>query len=130
MLNRICLQGRLTKDPEVRNTQNQSAVASFTVACDRPFKNDNGSYDADFINCVAWRQTATFIGRYFHKGDMIVLSGRLQTRTYDDRNGNKVFVTEVIVEEANFGGAPSKKEENRDTSPTDHDEDAPIPFDI
>ena len=130
MLNRTCLQGRLTKDVEIRNTSNQTAVASFTIACDRAFKNGQGETETDFINCVAWRQTATFLSRYFRKGDMVLLSGKLQTRSYDDRNGNKVFVTEVVVDEVNFCGSQAKREENRDTAPTDYDEDDPVPFDI
>lgn len=126
MLNRICLQGRLTKDPELRNTSSQTAVASFTIACNRQFKNEQGNYDADFINCVAWRQTATFVGQNFHKGDMIILSGRLQTRTYDDKDGKKVYVTEVIAEEVNFGGGSSKKE----SAPAIKESSEEMPFEV
>lgn len=126
MLNKVCLQGRLTKDPEVRNTSNQTAVASFTIACNRQFKNEQGNYDADFINCVAWKGTATFVGQNFHKGDMIIISGRIQTRSYDDKNGNKVFVTEVIAEEVNFGGGSSKKESSSNQNESSND----MPFEV
>ena len=131
MLNRVCLQGRLTKDPEIRNTANQTACASFTIACDRPFKNEaTGKYDADFINCVAWRQTATFLGQYFHKGDQIVLAGRLQTRNYENNQGQRVYVTEVLVEEVNFCGGSSSKTTDapaKQVAPTEGEE---LPFEV
>lgn len=104
MLNNVCLQGRLTKEPEIKNTSNQVAYANFTIACERDFKDSNGNKTSDFINCVAWRNTATFIGSYFHKGDMIVVNGKVQTRSYDGNDGKKVYVTEILVESANFCG--------------------------
>lgn len=128
MINKVVLQGRLTKDVDLRNTSNNVAVASFRLASDRPFKNEaTGKYDADFISCVAWRQTASFIGQYFHKGDQIIVSGRLQTRSYDDQNGNKVNVTEVLVDEASFCGGASKKQES---NPVPVESDEEMPFDI
>lgn len=102
MINKVILQGRLTKDAEIKSTANQNAVATFTIASERSFKNSEGKYDADFINCVAWKNTATFIAQHFSKGDQIVIVGRLQTRSYDDSQGQKRFVTEVIVDEASF----------------------------
>ena len=101
MLNLTILEGRLTRDPELRKTQSGIAVATFTVACDRPRKKDAEQH-ADFINVVAWRQSAEFLSNYFHKGDAVQVQGRIQTRTYDDKNGNKVFVTEVVAYNINF----------------------------
>lgn len=101
-MNKWCGIGRLTKEPDVKNTASQVAVCTFTVAVDRKFKDSNGQRQADFINCVAWRQTATFISQYFHKGSRIGLTGSIQTRTYEDKNGDKKFITEVVVDEAEF----------------------------
>lgn len=101
-MNKCVIIGRLTKEPEVKNTSNQVTVCTFTVAVDRKFKDSNGQRQADFINCVAWRQTATFISQYFHKGSRIGLTGSIQTRTYEDKNGDKKFITEVVVDEAEF----------------------------
>ena len=100
-MNKVFLIGRLTRDPELRKTQSGIAVATFTVACDRPRKKD-AEQQADFINVVAWRQSAEFLSNYFHKGDAVQVQGRIQTRTYDDKNGNKVFVTEVVAYNINF----------------------------
>ena len=94
--------GRLTKEPELKLTTNQTAFCNFTVAVDRRFKDANGQRQTDFINCVAWKQTAVFIQKYFHKGSKIALIGNIQTRSYDDQNGQKHFVTEVIIDEVEF----------------------------
>ena len=112
-MNKVLLVGRIVKDIEVKNTASQVPVCSFTIAVDRKFKNQNGERESDFINCVAWRQTANFIGSYFHKGSRIGLVGSIQTRTYEDNNGNKRYVTEVVVDDAEFvesanQSAPSK----------------------
>ena len=109
-MNKVELVGRLTKDPEVKLTSNQTQFCNFTIAVDRRFKDQNGQRQADFINCVAWRQTAVFIQKYFHKGNRIGLVGSIQTRSYDDQqSGQKRFITEVVVDEAEFvessGGA-------------------------
>ena len=104
MLNRVILMGRITQDLEVRQTPNGQAVVTFNVAVDRNFKNQSGEYDADFITCVAWRNTAEFIGRYFGKGRMIALEGQLRSRTYEDKNGTKHYVTEVFVDSASYTG--------------------------
>jgi single-strand DNA-binding protein len=109
MLNRITIMGRLTKDPELRRTDGGVAVTSFTVAVDRDFKN-NGETETDFIDCVAWRQTGEFVSKYFSKGRMAVVSGRLQIRSWTDKDGNKRRVAEVIADNVYFGD--SKKEEN------------------
>ena len=108
MLNHIVIMGRLTRDVEVRYTQSQLPVASFTVAVDRDFgKGENGEKQTDFINCVAWRQTAEFVNKYFHKGSMIVVSGRLQIRSYQDRDGNNRNAAEVVADNVYFGESRS-----------------------
>lgn len=115
MANRIIITGRLVKEPDVKKTQNDVAVAQFTVASDRRFKDADGKKQTDFINCVAWRQTAQFIGRYFHKGTPILIEGTLQTRTYEDKDKKKVFVSEVIVENAEFFSTAAKSEAQEQT---------------
>ena len=102
-MNKVELVGRLTKDPEVKLTSNQTQFCNFTIAVDRRFKDQNGQRQADFINCVAWRQTAVFIQKYFRKGSRIGLVGSIQTRTYDDQqSGQKRYITEVVIDEAEF----------------------------
>lgn len=109
MLNRVILQGRLVADPELRHTQNNTAVASFRIAVDRNFgtrdANGNRQTQADFINVVAWQQTGEFISRYFTKGSLILIEGRLQVRSYTDRDGNRRSATEVVAENVNFCGS-------------------------
>ena len=112
MINKAILVGRLTRDPEVRQTQSGLSVVSFTVACDRPYSS-NGERQADFINCVAWRQTADFIGRYFRKGNAIGIDGSIQTRSYQDKDGNNRTATEVVVDRVSF--VESKSAANRNT---------------
>ena len=99
MINRVVLVGRLTKDVEVRKTPSNLSVASFTVACDRRgSRGQDGQQQADFINCVAWRQTADFLGQYARKGALVGVDGRIQTRSYDNRDGQKVYITEVLAD--------------------------------
>ncbi|MEE8808001.1 MAG: single-stranded DNA-binding protein [Lactimicrobium sp.] len=99
MINRVVLVGRLTKDVEVRKTTSGLSVAQFTVAVDRRMSRDNnGQQSADFISCVAWRQSADFLGSYARKGNLIGVEGRIQTRNYDDKDGKKVYVTEVVCD--------------------------------
>ena len=113
-MNKVILMGRLTRDPETRFTQgNNTAVCSFSLAVNRRFKQE-GQPDADFINVVAWAKTAEFVGKYFNKGQQVGVIGRIQTRNYDDKDGKKVFVTEVVAEEVYY--ADSKKEPNATTS--------------
>jgi single-strand DNA-binding protein len=105
MLNCITLMGRLTRDPELRYTQSNTAVASFSLACERDIANKaTGQRDVDFIDCVAWRQTGEFVSKYFQKGSMAVVSGRLQIRDWTDQNGNNRRSTEVLVDNVYFGG--------------------------
>ncbi len=115
MLNHIVIMGRLTRDPELRRTQSGVAVASFTVAVDRDFgKNENGEKETDFIDCVAWRQTGEFVSKYFTKGRMAVVSGRLQIRPWTDKEGNKRRTAEVVADSVYFGD--SKKEDDKPTA--------------
>lgn len=100
-MNKVILVGRLTKDPEVKTTQSQIEYCSFSVAVDRRFKSASGEKQADFINCVAWRQQAKLLGQYFQKGSRIGIVGSLQTRDYE-KDGKKVYVTEVAVDEIEF----------------------------
>lgn len=114
MLNHIVVMGRLTRDPELRRTASGTAVANFTVAVDRDFSGkEGGEKETDFIDCVAWRHTGEFVSKYFSKGRMAVVSGRLQIRGYTDKEGNKRRVAEVVAENVYFGD--SKKEETNTT---------------
>ena len=109
MLNHIVIMGRLTRDPELRRTGSGVAVTSFTVAVDRDFgKNENGEKETDFIDCVAWRQTGEFVSKYFTKGRVAVVSGRLQIRSWTDKDGNKRRTAEVVADNVYFGD--SKRE--------------------
>lgn len=108
MINRVCLTGRLTKDPNLRQTNSGLSVASFTLAIDRQWVNNQGSRDADFINCVIWRKAAENFCNFTGKGSLVGIDGRLQTRSYEDKDGKRVFVTEVVVD--NFSLLESKKE--------------------
>ena len=104
MLNHIIIMGRLTRDPELRRTGSGIAVTSFTVAVDRDFGGrDGGEKETDFIDCVAWRQTGEFVSKYFTKGSMIVVSGRLQIRNWTDKEGNKRRTAEVVADNVYFG---------------------------
>lgn len=124
VLNKIFLQGRMTRDVELRHTQSGTAVASFTIAVDRDFKNQNGEKEADFVNCVAWKGTAEFVSRYFTRGRMAVVEGRLQSRKYTDKDGNNRTSYEVVASSVYFGD--SKK----DTDPLDKlaDDAAPVSY--
>ena len=103
MLNHIVIMGRMVRDPELRRTGSGTAVASFTVAVDRDFKSDGGEKETDFIDCVAWRHTGEFVSKYFTKGSMIVVSGRLQIRGWTDKDGNKRRTAEVVADNCYFG---------------------------
>ena len=103
MLNHIVLMGRLTRDPELRRTQSGTAVAAFALAVDRDFKGDDGEKKTDFIDIVAWRNTAEFVSKYFTKGRMAVVEGRLQIRPWTDKDGNKRRSAEVVADNVYFG---------------------------
>lgn len=108
MLNKVILMGRITRDIELKYTQSNTAVCSFSVAVERNFARQGEERQTDFINVVAWRQQAEFVSKYFGKGRMINVVGSLQTRTWDDQNGQKHYATEVIAEEINFCGEPKQ----------------------
>lgn len=103
MLNKIILHGRLTRDPELRNTQSGTPVASFTVAVDRDYASQGEERQTDFIDCVAWRQGGEFVAKYFRKGQLILVEGRLTSRKWEDRDGNKRTSWEVITDHTWFG---------------------------
>ena len=124
MLNHITIMGRLTRDPELRRTNSGTPVASFTVAVDRDFSGkDGGEKETDFIDCVAWRGTAEFVDKYFKKGRMIVVSGRLQIRGWTDKEGNKRRSAEIVADNVYFGD--SKKDEDQPQSQPQYGAPAP-----
>lgn len=110
MLNRIVVMGRLTRDPELRHTQSGTAVSSVTLAVDRDFKGASGEKDTDFIDVVAWRNTAEFLSKYFTKGRMAVVEGRLQLRDWTDKEGNKRRAAEVVADSVYFGDSKRESE--------------------
>lgn len=114
-MNNVTLAGRLTSDPELRQSQNGTASCRFTVAVNRKFKNPQGEYEADFISCVAFKQTAEFVSRYFSKGKMIILNGTLRTGSYTDKKHSDVthYTTDVFVENVEFGGDKSNNNQNQ-----------------
>ena|SRR5690606_9286442 len=115
MLNKTILIGRLTRDPELKYTASGKAVANFTLAVNRPFKNQNGDYEADFINCQTWGKTAENLANYQRKGNQIAVVGRIQTRNYENNQGQKVYVTEVVAEQVTF--LESKNEQPKQQQP-------------
>lgn len=146
MLNRIILMGRLTRDPDLRHTQSGTAVASFSLAVDRDFKDkQTGEKTTDFIDIVAWRNTAEFVSRYFTRGRMAVVEGRLQLRDWTDKDGNKRRTAEVVAEniyfgdskrdgDSSYGGASTPTDDTyTQTAPRDYfaelsDDDGELPF--
>ncbi|MBO5449413.1 MAG: single-stranded DNA-binding protein [Ruminococcus sp.] len=108
MLNKVILMGRITHDLELRQTPGGVSSLTFTVAVERSYADQNGERQSDFIRCVAWRQTAEFISKYFGKGRMIAIEGNLRTSTYDDKNGSRHYVTDVYVDNASFTGEPKQ----------------------
>lgn len=116
MLNRVVLVGRLTRDPDLRYTSSGLAVANFTVAANRPFRNQQGEQEADFINCVVWRKTAENLANYMRKGSLIGVDGRIQTRSYEGQDGKMVYVTEVLAENIQFLESRGASQQQRDPS--------------
>lgn len=114
MLNRVILSGRLIRDPEIRYTQSGVAAANFCIAVDRDFRNkETGERQADFLDCVAWKGTAEFLQKFFHKGSGIIVDGKIQTRTYEDKDGNRRKVVEVKVDSVYFAGSkPEQRQEH------------------
>lgn len=136
-MNRAVIVGRLTKDPDLRYTPSGHAVANFTVAVNRPFKNEQGEQEADFINCVTWRKQAENLANYMKKGSRIGVDGRIQTRSYDNDQGQRVFVTEVLAESIQFLESRSESQQsnqaqhNQQTnqSQSNYSSQQPNPFD-
>lgn len=126
-INNVTLMGRITRDPEIRKTNNDLSVAGFSVALDRP--SSGGEKQTDFINCTAWRGTADFIGKYFHKGDMIALTGSIQSRNYTDKDGNKRTAVEVVANNVSFCGGKSTASENVPVADAVEVSDEELPFD-
>ena len=122
-MNKVILMGRLTRDPELRTTPQGVSVCTFSVAVDRGYVRQGEERQADFINVVAWRSTAEFVSKYFIKGQMIAVVGRLQTRNYDDKDGKKVYVTEVVADEISF--ADSKRDNGQASAPATYTTAAP-----
>ena len=112
MLNKAILMGRLTRDPELRHTQSNMAVASFSLAIDRDRKGPNGERQTDFIDCVAWGRQAEFVSQWFTKGMLAIVVGRIQSRNWEDRNGNKRVSIEINVDEISFGETKKSREQN------------------
>ena len=132
MLNRIIVMGRMTRDPELRRTNSGTAVASFSLAVDRDFKSQSGEKETDFINIVAWRNTAEFVSKYFSKGRMAVVEGRLQLRDWTDKEGNKRRTAEIVADSVYFGdskrdgGDTVQSEPQGDFSEIEDDGDLPF----
>lgn len=118
-MNKVILMGRLTRDVEMRQTPNGVSLARFSIAVNRRFAGKDAQQQADFINCVAWRQTGEFIARYFQKGSMIAVVGSIQSRSWDGNDGKKQYATEVIVDEAYFTGSKSENSTGGNTDFSD-----------
>ena len=116
-MNTVNLMGRLVKDPELRQAGKDASVCNFTLAVDRNFTNQDGERDADFVGCVAWRGTAEFLAKYFHKGDALALTGRIQTRNYEDDEGTTHWITEVVADQLFFCGSKRQTEEKAEEAP-------------
>ena len=128
MLNKITVMGRMTKDPELRRTQSGTAVASFTIAVERDYKPEGGEKETDFLDVVAWRKTAEFVCRYFAKGRMAVIDGRLQTRKWTDKNGGNRVAVEIIADSVYFGDS-KKSVPDGENEPVELEyDDGDLPF--
>ena len=132
MINVVVLMGRLTADPELRTTPNGISVTSFSIAVDRAYQKAGTERQTDFINCVAWRQTAEFITKYFQKGSMIAVNGTLQQRSYTDKDGNKRTAYDVVIDNASFCGSKNESGNNHVNEPSLEDiefsDDDDLPF--
>lgn len=134
MLNKVFMQGRLVADPELRHTPNGVAVASFRIAVDRDFKDKSGERQADFVNIVAWRAAGEFVSKFFSKGRMAIVEGKLQSRNYEDKDGNKRYALDVVADNVYFGDSkrdqePEKEPEFQPPQFTEYqDDDGDLPF--
>lgn len=126
-MNKVILIGRLTRDPELRYTGSNTPVATFSLAVNRSFTNQNGEREADFINCVVWRKLAETVKNYLSQGSQVAVEGRIQTRSYDDQNGQRRYVTEVVVENIDFVG--TRRDNSQSTQqPSFNSQSAPASF--
>lgn len=130
MLNKVIVIGRLTKDTELRQTNSGTAVVAFSIACDRDRKDANGTYQTDFFDITAWGKTAEFVNQWFSKGSKIIVVGRLQTRHWEDKNGNKRISTEIVAEEVQFGESKRERADSENTVSDfeEIDDDGDCPF--
>ncbi|MCW0997723.1 single-stranded DNA-binding protein [Streptococcus anginosus] len=126
MINNVVLVGRMTRDAELRMTQSNTAVASFTLAVNRPFKNQNGEREADFINCVIWRQAAENLANWCKKGALVGITGNIQTRNYENQQGQRVYVTEVLANNFQLLESRSQQQSSNNNSMDISDEDLPF----
>ena len=117
-MNKVILMGRLTKDPEVRYTQNNMPVVNFSIAVNRRFAKENDEVKADFFNVIAWNKTGEFVGKYFKKGQQILVSGRLENRNWTDQQGLKHYATDVVAEEVDFAGSKADQNNNTENAET------------
>jgi len=129
-MNKVFLIGRLTRDPELRYTGNNTAVATFSLAVNRNFTNQSGEREADFINIVVWRKQAENVKNYLTQGSQVAIDGRLQTRTYDDQNGNKRYITEVVADNVEFLGTKGSSQNSTDNQSSTQQEQGPTPYDF
>ncbi|MBP3799945.1 MAG: single-stranded DNA-binding protein [Bacilli bacterium] len=127
MMNKVFLIGRLTRDPELRYTGNNTAVASFSIAVNRNFTNQSGEREADFINIVVWRKQAENVKNYLTQGSQVAIDGRIQTRSYDDQDGKKRYVTEVVADNVEFLGSKGSNSQGNNTSSASTE---PTPYDF
>ena len=126
MINNVVLVGRMTRDAELRYTPQNQAVATFTLAVNRPFKNQNGEREADFINCVIWRQAAENLANWCKKGALVGITGNIQTRNYENQQGQRVYVTEVLANNFQLLESRSQQQSSNNNSMDISDEDLPF----
>lgn len=126
-MNKVFLIGRLTRDPELRYTGNNTAVASFSIAVNRNFTNQSGEREADFINIVVWRKQAENVKNYLTQGSQVAIDGRIQTRSYDDQDGKKRYVTEVVADNVEFLGSKASSQQGGNSTSTNSE---PTPYDF
>ena len=129
-MNKVFLIGRLTRDPELRYTGSNTAVATFSLAVNRNFANQNGEREADFINIVVWRKQAENVKNYLSQGSQVAIDGRIQTRSYDDNNGQKRYVTEVVADNVEFLGSKSSQSNSGNTNNFANNNAEPTPYDF
>lgn len=127
-MNKVFLIGRLTRDPELRYTGNNTAVASFSIAVNRNFTNQSGEREADFINVVVWRKQAENVKNYLTQGSQVAIDGRIQTRSYDDSEGKKRYVTEVVADNVEFLGSKNSNSQSNNTTSSENMEPTPYDF--